>query len=424
MREIIRKYRAEYTATRRSQRREVAERVLDEILATGARFLRRIETDTGRELWQEVDRSLAHEKVSHALREKKYSGANTDDEESSLTTRNPLERHQSHSPRLSSTQLVQQTTSTVPQEVQHPYTSSLHPAAQSSAARGPSLPTQQSGAAARSLLPFQGVSDTFHNDVANTRLEGLYQSNRQQYQQRSGTSPFPYLVQHNYNMPSVAAGLALESLIHQHTTDIASASQNLIADALGSHYYHQVGGLLGTMSSGSLLAGRSTPRSSGGFPTAAAALVQQFPQAALSPAVLAFLLLTNNNNNAPLPPMVVQAIQQELAPQQVQLVGFNDDMQSAGTDLLASQENNMILPRSASEGPPEAGSRIAFLAPDDLGVHRSSNPEEGANARELSNPFPSSLRDSSNLSSLSTGEAASPKNDNESSKQNINEKKH
>jgi len=69
MREITKRYRVQYCDLPRTKRRQFSEAVLDEILATGARFLKRVDSDQG-EVWEVVDRETAHQKVSHSLREK------------------------------------------------------------------------------------------------------------------------------------------------------------------------------------------------------------------------------------------------------------------------------------------------------------------------------------------------------------------
>jgi hypothetical protein len=68
MHEIISKYKAQYAAHPRDQKRLFVETVLEAILKDGTRFLRRVETGDGSGLWEEVDRSTASEKVWHALR--------------------------------------------------------------------------------------------------------------------------------------------------------------------------------------------------------------------------------------------------------------------------------------------------------------------------------------------------------------------
>ena len=74
MREIAKKHREKYSALKRDHRRAYSEAVLDEIYGSGARFLRKVATDEG-EFWEEVERSVAHDKVSHALREKHFETA-------------------------------------------------------------------------------------------------------------------------------------------------------------------------------------------------------------------------------------------------------------------------------------------------------------------------------------------------------------
>ena len=71
MREIAKKHREKYSSLKRDHRRAYSEAVLDEIYGSGARFLKKVETEEG-EFWKEVDRSVAHDKVSHALREKHF----------------------------------------------------------------------------------------------------------------------------------------------------------------------------------------------------------------------------------------------------------------------------------------------------------------------------------------------------------------
>lgn len=72
MRQIIAGHRNTYCSLMRQDRRKYSETVLNEVLATGARFLQRTEhNDT--EYWVPVDRETAHDKVSHSLREKRPS---------------------------------------------------------------------------------------------------------------------------------------------------------------------------------------------------------------------------------------------------------------------------------------------------------------------------------------------------------------
>jgi hypothetical protein len=91
MREITKKHRGRYCSLPRADRRAYSEKVADEILATGARFLRRVDNgDTlGMELWEEVqDRSTMHDKVSHSLREKQSAAATRDEEIEAVTAGN------------------------------------------------------------------------------------------------------------------------------------------------------------------------------------------------------------------------------------------------------------------------------------------------------------------------------------------------
>jgi hypothetical protein len=72
MRQIVASHRTKYCSLMRQDRRKYSEAVLEEVLATGARFLQRTECDEG-EYWVPVDREAAHDKVSHSLREKRPS---------------------------------------------------------------------------------------------------------------------------------------------------------------------------------------------------------------------------------------------------------------------------------------------------------------------------------------------------------------
>ena len=74
MRELVKGHQAHYCSLPRTQRRDYAEKVLDEILDEGARFLKRRSDRTKRYLladWEEAERSAALSKVSHLLREKR-----------------------------------------------------------------------------------------------------------------------------------------------------------------------------------------------------------------------------------------------------------------------------------------------------------------------------------------------------------------
>ena len=68
MLDITLKHKKRYLAAKREHRRKIGEEVLDIVLATGARFLRRREHG---QCWEEVHRTAAYNKVSHALRNKK-----------------------------------------------------------------------------------------------------------------------------------------------------------------------------------------------------------------------------------------------------------------------------------------------------------------------------------------------------------------
>lgn len=89
MREVTGKHRDRYKSMARSERRAYSEMVLDEILKTGARFLKRVDDgDTlGVELWEEVtDRSITHDKVSHSLRERQSAEYREQKKASNATT--------------------------------------------------------------------------------------------------------------------------------------------------------------------------------------------------------------------------------------------------------------------------------------------------------------------------------------------------
>lgn len=70
MHRIISNYKAEYAARPRDQKRLFVETVLEAVLQDGTRFLRRVYSGHGTGFWEEVDRSMASEKVWHALRAK------------------------------------------------------------------------------------------------------------------------------------------------------------------------------------------------------------------------------------------------------------------------------------------------------------------------------------------------------------------
>ena len=72
MRQIIAGHRKKYCSLMRQDRRKYSEAVLDEVLASGARFLQRKESDDV-VYFEQVDREAAHDKVSHSLREKRPS---------------------------------------------------------------------------------------------------------------------------------------------------------------------------------------------------------------------------------------------------------------------------------------------------------------------------------------------------------------
>jgi hypothetical protein len=85
MRETTKKHRKIYCTLPRAKRREYLEAVLYDILAKGARFLMRVHhidqeegAQTG-EMWEEVSRTIAHDKVSHSLQEKTVNTKRAED---------------------------------------------------------------------------------------------------------------------------------------------------------------------------------------------------------------------------------------------------------------------------------------------------------------------------------------------------------
>jgi hypothetical protein len=68
MLEIVSRYKEEYSARPRDQKRAFVDTVLDVVLKEGTKFLRRVEETDGKSRWEEVDRTAAAEKVWHALR--------------------------------------------------------------------------------------------------------------------------------------------------------------------------------------------------------------------------------------------------------------------------------------------------------------------------------------------------------------------
>jgi hypothetical protein len=70
MLQIVAQYKDEYATTPRERKRQVAEKILDEVLRNGTRFLRRTQTADGTGMWEEVDRNAAFDKIWHALRSK------------------------------------------------------------------------------------------------------------------------------------------------------------------------------------------------------------------------------------------------------------------------------------------------------------------------------------------------------------------
>jgi hypothetical protein len=66
--EIVARYKEKYSSEKREKRRAIAEQVIDILLESGARFLKRVE---GKTYWARVREEVAFEKVSHVLRSKK-----------------------------------------------------------------------------------------------------------------------------------------------------------------------------------------------------------------------------------------------------------------------------------------------------------------------------------------------------------------
>jgi hypothetical protein len=66
--EIVASHKEKYSSEKREKRRAIAEHVIDILLESGARFLKRVE---GKTYWARVRGEVAFEKVSHVLRSKK-----------------------------------------------------------------------------------------------------------------------------------------------------------------------------------------------------------------------------------------------------------------------------------------------------------------------------------------------------------------
>jgi hypothetical protein len=85
MLQIVASHKEKYSSEKREKRRAIAEQILDSLLGSGARFLKRVEGET---YWEIVGRKIAFEKVSHVLRSKKR-GKGTLPEESSRNEAQP-----------------------------------------------------------------------------------------------------------------------------------------------------------------------------------------------------------------------------------------------------------------------------------------------------------------------------------------------
>lgn len=72
MLKLIAQHREEYAVTAREKKRGVAEAVFEQILQRGTRFLRRVRTESGKDVWEEVNRNVGFEKVWHSLRSKDH----------------------------------------------------------------------------------------------------------------------------------------------------------------------------------------------------------------------------------------------------------------------------------------------------------------------------------------------------------------
>lgn len=100
MREIAKKHHPHYLSLKRDQRRAYSEAVLDEVIGTGARFLRKVETGD-EEVWEEVERVVAHDKISHALRDQKEPSSKKrklDDVETESPQQQPQQQQQQVNP--------------------------------------------------------------------------------------------------------------------------------------------------------------------------------------------------------------------------------------------------------------------------------------------------------------------------------------
>lgn len=67
---IVTRYRGEYAAKPRDQKRLYVETALEAVLKDGTRFLKKVDLPDGTCKWEEVDRAAASEKVWHVLRSK------------------------------------------------------------------------------------------------------------------------------------------------------------------------------------------------------------------------------------------------------------------------------------------------------------------------------------------------------------------
>jgi hypothetical protein len=71
MLQIVASHKEKYSSEKREKRRAIAEQIIDTLLRSGARFLKRVEGET---YWEIVGSDVAYEKVSHVLRSKKRKG--------------------------------------------------------------------------------------------------------------------------------------------------------------------------------------------------------------------------------------------------------------------------------------------------------------------------------------------------------------
>jgi hypothetical protein len=103
-----------YSNAKRQNKRNVAGEVLDGILETGARFLKRVE---GEEYWEEATRSAALDKVSHAIRSKRRK---TDAELPRSATTDSSQETTSYGLRRNANEISLRGSAALPPAVLHP----------------------------------------------------------------------------------------------------------------------------------------------------------------------------------------------------------------------------------------------------------------------------------------------------------------